>query len=90
MKEVILASVLPSKDYEIQAVLIFWNEEKFEEFLKAENKRHWLKEELGRSEEYFWNTAIFLNEKEYKEWVGADDYDDLENKYKNAEYINIE
>lgn len=43
--------------------------------------------ELNLSEAYFWNTWI-TTEKEYKEAYNLDDYE-LENKYKNTEYIYI-
>lgn len=92
MKEVILAWISPFRPYEdnrVQAVITFWNKEKYDEFLNAKNKRHWLMEELNKKEEYFWNTAIFLSEEEYKEWAGIDDDYNLEKKYKDTEYINI-
>jgi len=45
----------------LQAFIRFYNEEKYKEFLNAQNKRYWLQSELKLDEKYFWNTYIDFN-----------------------------
>jgi hypothetical protein len=73
-----------SHETSLKAIITFFNEVKYSEFEKAQNKRHWLTVELNLSEDYFWNSYIedpdtYINEvdNEYlldKQLKDADDF----------------
>jgi hypothetical protein len=52
---------------ELQAIITFYNEKKYKEFLKAQNKKYWLQSELDLDEKYFWNTYIDLESAYFQE-----------------------
>jgi len=52
---------------ELQAIITFYSEDKYREFVEAKNKRSWLQYELGLKEEYFWNTYIDLDSEYYQQ-----------------------
>jgi len=73
-------------DTRLQAIITFYNEDKYREFVEAKNKRSWLQYELGLKEEYFWNTYIDLNEEYFQE---IDNERRLEREVKNADSFVI-
>jgi len=71
---------------ELQAIVHFYNEAKYNEFLKAQNKRNWLQVELGLDEKYFWNTYIDIDGSYYQE---IDNEVRLDREIKNADSFII-
>jgi predicted solute-binding protein len=76
-----------NKTKKLQAIVSFFNEEKFNEFMNVANKLHWLKEELNLAEEYFWNCYVELDEDEYIREI--DDEYRLDREYSQADKFII-
>jgi len=51
----------------LRTFIRFYNEEKYKEFLNAQNKRYCLQSELQLEESYFWNTYIDFDDNYFNE-----------------------
>jgi len=66
-KDILLIWRLADNTTNLQAFIHFYNEEKYKEFLQAENKSYWLQSELQLEESYFWNTYIDFDDNYFNE-----------------------
>jgi hypothetical protein len=74
-----------NRDY-IQAIVTFINEEKYQDFMSAIDKKNWLKDNLNIGEDYFANTNIDTT----NEYINGKDDEQLMWEIDKADFYVIE